>query len=235
VRHAGAVAALCCLALATAAASKARTGADDPCVETGETPVRLKASDGVGLYGVTVGDGAVGVVLAHQYASDHCEFMYFARDLARLGYRALAVDLRGNGRSSRAGNLRRIDRDVAAAAAYLRAEGATRVKLVGASMGATAVLVAASSIVPPVDGVVSLSAPARYNGLDALRAVKRSRAPVRFVVGTADRRFAADARSLARAATARDKAILRLPGAAHGSSLLELPRGRAFVLAFLAR
>ncbi len=162
--------------------------------------------------------------------------MYFARELASRGLRALAIDLRGNGRSSRGtGNLRRLDRDVAAAAAYLRAEGATRVTLVGASMGGTAVLVAASSIVPRVDGVVSLSAPARYYGLDALRAVKRSRVPVRFVVGFRDRPYAADARALARAATARDKAILLLPGAAHGSSLLELPRGREFVLSFLAR
>jgi hypothetical protein len=38
-----------------------------------------------------------------------------------------------------------------------------------------------------------------------------------------------------RAAMARDKAILRLTGAAHGSSLLELTQGNAFVLAFIGR
>jgi pimeloyl-ACP methyl ester carboxylesterase len=235
VRHVGLVAGICCAALALAAAGSARPQAADPCVEAGETPVRLTASDGVRLYGVVVGEGPVGVVLAHQYMSDHCEFMYFARELARRGHRALVIDLRGNGRSSRSGDLTRLDRDVAAAAVYLRAHGASRITLVGASMGATDVLVAASSIAPRVDGVVSLSAPARYRGLDALRAVKRSRVPVRFIVGRADVPFAADARALMRAAMARDKAILRLTGAAHGSSLLELTQGNAFVLALIGR
>jgi len=227
---------LSALALVVPSTSVARPSIDDPCREPGETAVTLRASDGARLYGVEVGNGSVGVVLAHQYGSSHCEFMPFARELAGLGYRTLSIDLRGDG-ASRVGRGAgtRLDRDIAAAVARLRADGATRIKLIGASMGATAVLVAAASIVPRVDGVVSLSAPATYNGLDALRAVKRSRVPARFLVGILDRPFATDARTLTRNALAEDKAILRLPGAVHGSSLLELPRGKAFVLAFLAK
>lgn len=222
------------LALAAPAVSHASGRAADLCLEPGETPVHLTATDGAKLYGVAVGSGSLGVVLVHQSSSSHCEFMSFARELADRGYRALAIDLRGNG-ASRGGDPRWLDRDVAAAVAHLRAEGATSVKLVGASMGATAVLVAASKIVPSVDGVVSLSAPSRYNGLDAVRAVRRSSVPVRFVVAKADRSFASDAQALMRAAAAKDKAILRLTGGAHGSSLVELPRGKSFVLGFLAR
>jgi pimeloyl-ACP methyl ester carboxylesterase len=234
VMRQGAVVALIVCALAAATPSGARPTATDPCVEPGETPVQLKASDGARIYGVAVGKGSTGVVLVHQTLSDHCEFMYFARELAGSGLRAIVVDLRDHGRS-RGGVPGRYDRDVAAAVARLRADGATRVVLVGASMGATTVLVAASSIRPAVAGVVSLSAPARFEKLDALRAVKRSRVPVRFVVGTLDRPFAQDARTLMRASAAKDKAILRLPGATHGSSLVEVPRGEAFVLLFLTR
>jgi pimeloyl-ACP methyl ester carboxylesterase len=208
--------------------------ATDYCREPGEQAVWMRASDGARVYGVAVGSGPTGLVLAHQFGSDHCEFMYFARDMAARGYRSLSIDLRDNG-VSRGGAPGRYDRDVAAAVRWLRAHGSERVKLVGASMGATAVLVAASTVVPRVDGVVSLSAPAEYDELDALRAVARSRVPVRFVAGMLDTRFAEDAKRLVHASAAKDKASLRLPSAAHGSSLLELPKGRVFVLAFLAR
>lgn len=224
----------CLVALATSASGSAQRRDSDPCIRPGETPVQSTASDGAEIYGVEVGSGSTGVVLGHQYLSDHCELIDFARTLAGAGYRALTIDFRGFGASS-GGAAYRYDRDVAAAVARLRADGATRVELVGASMGGTAVLVAASAIAPPVDEVVSLSGPARYHGLDALRAVRRSRVPVRFVVGRTDRPFAADAVALTKAAASNDKAILRLPGGRHGSSLLDLPRGLSFVVQFLAR
>lgn len=221
-------------ALALASAGGARPGVDDPCLQPGETPVHLTTSDGASIYGVEVGTGTTGVVLGHQYLSDHCEFMDFARELARRGYRALSIDFRYYGQS-RGGDGRRLDLDVAAAVARLRADGATRVKLVGASMGGTAVLVAGSWITPAVDGVVSLSGPAQYRGLNALGAVRRLQVPVRFVVSRADRPFASDAVALVKATAAKDKAIFRLAGALHGSSTLGRPTALAFVLAFLAR
>jgi hypothetical protein len=109
------------------------------------------------------------------------------------------------------------------------------VKLVGASMGGTAVLVAGSWIRPAVDGIVSLSAPGYYRGMSALRAVQRSKVPVRFVVSRDDRPFASDATLLMRHAVARDKAILRYTAAGHGSAILTVPSAHAYVLAFLTR
>ena len=96
------------------------------------------------------------------------------------------------------GRSNRLDLDVAAAVARLRAEGATRVKLVGASMGGTAALVAGSWIRPAVAGIVSLSGPYYFRGIDALRAVRRSNVPVRFLVSRDDRSFAANATVLMR-------------------------------------
>ncbi len=172
----------CLVALATSASGSAQRRDADPCIRPGETPVQLTASDGAEVYGVELGSGSTGVVLGHQYLSDHCELIDFARRLAAAGYRALTIDFRGFGAST-GGAAYRYDRDVAAAVARLRADSVTRVELVGASMGGTAVLVAASTIAPLVDEVVSLSGPARYHSLDALRAVRRSHIAVRFVVG----------------------------------------------------
>jgi len=220
------------LALLTSAGVRSQT--TDPCITHGETPVVMKAADGATVYGVEVGTGTTGVVLGHQYFSNHCEFMDFARELGAAGFRALTIDFRYNGAST-GGNSSRLDLDVAAAAARLRADGATRIELVGASMGGTAVLVAASEIVPPVDGVVSLSGPTYFRGLNAVKAVRSSRVPVRFLVTRGERRFAPDATYLMRAAVAKDKAILRVNGGGHGSSILTVPAAKAFVLAFLAR
>jgi pimeloyl-ACP methyl ester carboxylesterase len=160
--------------------------------------------------------------------------MAFARELAGLGYRAISIDFRGNGVSA-SGRSNRLDLDVAAAVAHLRAEGATRVKLVGASMGGTAALVAGSWLRPAVDGIVSLSGPDYFRGLNAVRAVQRSRVPVRFLVSRDDRPFASDATTLMRRAATGDKAIARYTAAGHGSSILSVPAAHALVLAFLAR
>jgi pimeloyl-ACP methyl ester carboxylesterase len=225
------------LLLATVPAASASRGGDavdDPCIQPGERAVEMRASDGALVYGVEVGTGTTGVVLGHQYLSDHCEFIGLARDLARRGFRALTIDFRGNGASS-GGDGNRLDRDVMAAVTQLRADGATRIKLVGASMGATAVLTAAARITPVVKGVVSLSGPAQYRGLNALSAVRRSRVPVRFLAARRDTRFASDARTLMKASKAKDKALMLVAGARHGSSVLDVPWANAAVQAFLAR
>lgn len=234
MRSSLAIAALVLLIAAAATTAATNRKSKDYCLKPGDTAVHLTASDGARIYGVAVGHGDVGIVLAHQFMSDHCEFMDFARELAAKGYRALAIDLRGNG-DSRGGNGPWFDRDVAAAVARLRADGTKRIELVGASMGGTAVLVAASRIKPPVNGVVSLSGPARYNGLDGVRAVRRSRVPVRFIADREDGAFASDARALLEASASRDKALYITADHLHGSAILVLPKAKRYVLSFLAR
>ncbi len=134
-----------------------------------------------------------------------------------------------------------VDRDVAAAVSELRRRGATSVVLVGFSMGATASLAAAQQITPPVDGVVSVSAPASYDELgghlvDAVAAVRRSQVPVLFAVGRDDRDFDADARTLDAAAAAPEHRLVEDPSSGHGVALVagEGSAVSAAVLAFLA-
>ena len=223
------VAALIAVSLAVAAPAQ-----KDYCLGRGEHAVHMRAADGAPIYGVEVGHGSTGVVFGHQFMSDHCEWMDFARTLAPQRFRSIAIDFRGNG-FSRGGNGPRLDLDVAAAVAHFRGEGVKRVVLVGSSMGGTAVLVAAARIRPAVAGVVSLSGPARYGGMDALAAVRASRVPVRFIADRKDGVFGADAQRLYHAAVARDKGIFLATSGLHGSSLLAVPRAKDYLLAFLSR
>ena len=126
--------------------------------------------------------------------------------------------------------------DVAAAVAELRDRGATRVALVGASMGGAAVLLAGTRVRPPVAAVVSLSGEADPTNLvggiplDAGAVVKRLTVPTMLVVASNDRYApVAETRTLYRAVKARDKRLEVLSGPAvdgrHGWDLLTDPAG----------
>jgi pimeloyl-ACP methyl ester carboxylesterase len=188
--------------------------------------LHFRAADGTRLVGHRFGHGKVAIVLAHQYGGDVCEWTPYAQRLATLGYTAIAFDLRGFGRSQhRTGAaLFRYDQDVAAAAKLARARGATKVLLVGASIGANAVVVAGASIKPPVDGVVSLSAPSTFR-LDAVSAAKKLDVPVLYVAGTIDEGgiYRQDARALYASTAAADKAITLVATAEHGVQLVGHP------------
>ena len=188
--------------------------------------LHFRAADGTRLVGHRFGHGKVAVVLAHQYGGDVCEWTPYAQRLAGLGYTAFAFDLRGFGLSQhRTGSaLFAYDKDVAAAAKLARAQGATKVLLVGASIGANAVIVAGATIKPPVDGVVSLSAPATFR-LDAVSAAKRLKIPVLYAAGTIDEGgiYRQDAETLYKKTAARDKAISLVATTEHGVQLVGHP------------
>jgi len=193
----------------------------------GKGDVTFRAPDRTRLVGHRFGRGKTAVVLAHQSRANFCQWVSYARRLAARGYTAFAFDFRNNGRSQQVGYGRagRLAGDVAGAVKYVRAHGATKVFLVGASMGGTAVLAAAANVKPAVDGVVSLSGPRSSGGVDAESAVPRLRVPVLYVVAEEDAGggFAADAQALYERTASSDKAIEVLPGFTHGVSLVAFP------------
>lgn len=185
--------------------------------------VGLRASDGTRLAAVVIGRGSTGVVLVHGSRGDFCEWMWYARQLAR-SHRVAAIDLRGSGSSypaPREDDVARYERDVLAAVAELRRRGSSRIFTMGSSLGAGVVLVAAPLQRRGLAGVVSLSAPASTAPqYDTIGAVRRARVPILFLAARQDRSFGADARMLYRAARSRHKRLLVVAGAAHGSGLL---------------
>lgn len=199
--------------------------------------LHLRAADGTRIVAHRWGTGTTAVVLVHQYPADLCQWAPYATRLAGLGYRALALDLRGFGRSQHRAYPAslRFAADIAATVKEARREGATRVVIVGASLGANAAVVAAANVRPLVDGMVSLSAPATFR-LDAVAAAKHLQVPALYAAAEVDEggNYARDAKTMLDATPGSDKSIVIVPGAKHGVALVAGPgRVRTAVENFL--
>lgn len=232
-----------CVLLALASSAGGRRGAVPYCLSQGDgfRQVSFAAADGVRLNGITTGKGALGLVLGHQVGSDSCEWYAMAKVFAAHGYRVLAIDFRGFGLSPvpKRGSTTALAADVGGAAAEVRRLGAQRVVAIGSSMGGTAVVIAGATRAYHLAGIVSISGAGSFWGNDALQAARRLKIPARFMAAKEDGTFPDDARTMKNRAPTTDKALLVLPGGAHGTSLLENTyterRARVFVLAFLRR
>jgi dienelactone hydrolase len=197
----------------------------------------LHAADKTRIVAHRWGTGRTAVVLVHQSGADLCQWAPYATRLASLGYRAFALDLRSNGRSQYrplpAGL--RFTADIAAVVKEARREGATRVFVVGASLGANAAVVAAANIRPLITGVVSLSAPGTFR-LDAVSAAKHLQVPALYVASEVDEGgiYATDAKTMFDATPTTDKSVAIVPGGKHGVALVAGPgRVRSLVETFL--
>jgi dienelactone hydrolase len=189
------------------------------------TALRFFAADDTPLAGVVLGQGPRAVVLVHEIDGNLCDWLPYARRLAADGLRVLAYNSRRPGV--------RVDLDLAAAVEAMRRTGSPHVVAVGASLGATGVVIGSASLAQQPAAVVSLSAPASFGPLRALPAAARLQAPVFFAASTDDQPFADDARSLYAAAAFTDRQLEILPGARHGLDLLDDPGLRARVTAFI--
>ncbi len=138
--------------------------AAEPGEEAAPRDVTFQTEDGVTLAGRLFGQGRTGVALSHMFPTDQASWHAFAQTLAGNGYLALAYDFRGYGKSGGEKRVAEIDRDVRAAVAFLRAQGAQRVILIGASMGGTASAKVAASV--GAAALVVLSSPRSFQGLD---------------------------------------------------------------------
>jgi pimeloyl-ACP methyl ester carboxylesterase len=198
--------------------------------------VGIPTSVGAKVTAALLGQGRRGVVLVHESNADVCQWLPYARELVRNGYFVLGLDQATSGFVQYEGvQPNPLGLSVAAAAGYLRKQGAGKVVLVGASMGGTASLAAAAITTPRVDAVVSLSAPAEYDGIDARTAAKLLRVPVLYGAAADDRNFADASRAL-HAATTSQKSLHIVPGTRHGVALLAQdgdPTIRRVVSAFL--
>lgn len=157
----------------------------------------------------------VAVVLVHQLGSHRGEWSSLvARLQAGVAVTTLTLDLRGHGDSVRGPRDERVTwesfgteperwmamaYDVIAAVQYLRAQGASRVAVVGSSIGGTAAVLAATGTLPPgappmpsdalIDAVALLSPGTAYHGVDIrepMQAYLAQRRPLLMFAGELD-------------------------------------------------
>ncbi len=135
--------------------------------------VSLMTSDGVALQGTQFGSGKHGVVLVHDKGRSQEDWTFFAEKLAQAPLNVVAINLRGHGAAASAPaaeDYPKMVADVAAAVAWLRSKGATRVDVVGAGFGANLALQAAAAD-PGIATAVLLSPGLNLQGVTLSSAV----------------------------------------------------------------
>jgi pimeloyl-ACP methyl ester carboxylesterase len=199
-----------------------------------------ETDDGVRLYMIEAGSGETAAVLAHGGRSDVCETLSFAKRLVAAGYRIVAFDFRGSGRSgSSKQDPLALGRDLAAAVAHARAAGAARVFLIGSSMGGAAIVQNTSAL--SVEGRISLSGTRLWPGfgINDPAGLPHVRTPFLYVGSRDDWRAPLEeALSIFRRIGAADKRTAVYPGSDHGWQLVEgspfAAKARTLVLHWLA-
>ena len=155
------------------------------------------------------------VVLAHMSGSGKEAWTDVAVALARNGVSALMFDFRGYAGQEGEQDTE-LDMDVTAAITDVRARGAARVFVVGASMGGTAAVAAAAQ--HKLDGIVAVSPAAEFDDLDALALAEDVEEPSLFIAARDDEEYAAAAEQLA---DITGGGVVMYDGAAHGTDLLD--------------
>lgn len=181
-----------------------------------------------------LGDRQRIVILLHQYSADQTSWFEQAKALQAEGYSALTFDFRGYGESEGDADPAEIVTDVDAALTFAGAQGYSEAILVGASMGGTAAMVAAdedpstrtpvtSGEAPEVAGVVAISAPVEFAGLDASTAAADLEAPMAVIAALGDESARTSYDEFVEIADIPVQNRLLVGGTAHGTELLRSP------------
>ncbi len=181
--------------------------------------VHFSTLDHVQLAGLLYESGKTAVVCSHELRTSKIIWSDsgIPQRLASRGYMVLAYDFRGNGDSEGQFDSTKLDVDLRAAIAFVHQQGATRIVLLGSSMGGTATLKVAAST--PVTVVITLSAPQSFGINIGDTDVKAIHAPKLFV-NSQDDTFSSDTRHMYAIANA-PKEIHLYPGSAHGTSIFD--------------
>jgi esterase/lipase len=184
-----------------------------------QAPAESGSAQTIQLHGFERGEGPVGVVLAHMLGSTQDAWILFVEELVKQDFHVLTFDFRGHGLSGGERSPSLAALDLGAAVDKLRALGASKIFVIGASMGGTAAVVVAAG--QKLEGVVTISAPLSIDRLDANEAVGMLDEPSLFIVGENDDKAYTEAAERFATLTPAPKRLQVIDGsAAHGTDLL---------------
>jgi pimeloyl-ACP methyl ester carboxylesterase len=204
--------------------------------------VTLKTADGLSLHAIheAVTGARKAVLLVHGEGRSASDWKFLAGKLKQAGYASLAIDLRGHGASLAAATAPLTDQtwqamtaDVDAGLAFLRAQGATTIELVGADVGASLALLSGAAATDTTT-VVVLTPGLKLHGLrfDAALRTWNPR-PVLFIV-SADEAYAAKSALLLEAQATGPKHLEIYNAAGTGTAMLNRePACEGLVLSWL--
>jgi pimeloyl-ACP methyl ester carboxylesterase len=162
------------------------------------SPVTLTAEDGTRIHAqphMTAG-ATQGVVLVHMLGREHSDWRFLVDRLSSAKVSSIAIDLRGHGKSDKAGtdlvnaDFLAMRQDVAAAATWLRAHGVDQVSCVGASIGAN-LCARAGAADPQMVNLILLSPGLNYKGITSGDALAEYGDRPVLIVAAEDDRFSA--------------------------------------------
>lgn len=193
----------------------AQVSADDP---GAFREISFETEDGGLIFGNLYGEGTHAIVLGHGAIFDKESWDDLATRLSREGYQALAIDFRGYGKSTAGRRRSALHEDILGGIRYLSEQGATRVSVIGASMGGGAAGDAAARAEPgEIDRLILLAAV-------AARSPKRMQGNKLFIVSQDDASRRTVERQF-RAAT-EPKELRILDGGAHAQHIFRTNQGR---------
>ena len=186
--------------------------------------IKLAAADGTALHAVEYGAGVNGVVLVHDKGRSAADFGWYADKLATNGFHVVAVDLRGHGGSKPPDVLTEADYpkmtgDIAAAVAYLKTKGATKVALIGDKLGANLALVEAADDAT-VTNVIALSPGLNIAGVTVSAAVEKYGARPLLLIASTEDAYAVRTASLLEEKATGEKHYELLEAAGSGVKML---------------
>lgn len=188
--------------------------------------VHFTTSDHVQLAGLLYGHGKTWVICSHMSHTDKDIWSAtgIPQRLAVLGYQVLAYDFRGNGDSAGPSDIWSLDVDLRAAVNFAHQQGATKIVLMGASMGGTTSLKVASE--EQVAAVISISGPQTFSFSVSDAEIKAIQAPKLFMDSENDGSFITDTQHMYDIARP-PKEIYIYPGGAHGTDIFGGDNGDA--------
>ena len=158
------------------------------------------------------GQGDKGVVFAHGAIFNKQSWAPLAKRVAALGFKALAIDFRGYGKSRGGSESYGLDQDVLAAVRWLHEQGVKSVSVVGGSMGGGAAARAATMVKRgEIDKLILLSpVPIEYP--------EKIKASSILFIASKNESLAADIRQQYLRAQ-KPKQLLMLDGSAHAQNI----------------